>query len=315
MTGTYRYPFTSTPDGWYHVAASDEVEVGQVRSLHFFGRDLVLFRTERGEAVVLDAHCPHLGAHLGHGGQVVGESIRCPFHAWRFASDGRCVEVPYLQRGRLPEVGLTRWPVHECVGLILVWHSDDGTKPDWRMPEIPEYAAEDWQGYLTRAWTIRMHVQELCENVPDRAHFEVIHGLPEPPGADAEVDGPLYRQLTTLPNADGSQWVVARQECWGLGLVWLRTDVEPRVTFLTATTPIDEETCLLKQFVLVRDPEGKSELGEATRASVEMVFAQTEFDVPIWENKVYREKPPLVEEDGPLPLLRRWARQFYPEYR
>ncbi|NRA09648.1 MAG: Rieske 2Fe-2S domain-containing protein, partial [Myxococcales bacterium] len=91
MTGTYRYPFTSTPDGWYHVAASEEVEAGQVRSLRFFGRDLVLFRTESGEAIVLDAHCPHLGAHLGHGGQVVGESIRCPFHAWRFGSDGRCV--------------------------------------------------------------------------------------------------------------------------------------------------------------------------------------------------------------------------------
>ena len=30
MTGKYRYPFTSTPDGWYHVAASEEVEVGQV---------------------------------------------------------------------------------------------------------------------------------------------------------------------------------------------------------------------------------------------------------------------------------------------
>ena len=56
MTGTYRYPFTSTPDGWYHVAASEEVEAGQVRSLHFFGRDLVLFRTESGKAVVLTAY-------------------------------------------------------------------------------------------------------------------------------------------------------------------------------------------------------------------------------------------------------------------
>ena len=46
---------------------------------------------------------------------------------------------------------------------------------------------------------------------------------------------------------------------------------------------------------------------------IEGVFAQTEADVPIWENKVYRERPPLVEDDGPLPLLRRWARQFYPD--
>ena len=37
--------------------------------------------------------------------------------------------------------------------------------------------------------------------------------------------------------------------------------------------------------------------------------------MPIWENKVYRERPALVEDDGPLPELRRWARQFYPELR
>ena len=33
------------------------------------------------------------------GGCVVGDSIQCPFHAWRFAGDGSCVEIPYLRPG------------------------------------------------------------------------------------------------------------------------------------------------------------------------------------------------------------------------
>ena len=34
---------------------------------------LLLFRTEDGCASVLDAHCRHLGAHLGYGGEVEGQ--------------------------------------------------------------------------------------------------------------------------------------------------------------------------------------------------------------------------------------------------
>ena len=89
-----RYPFPPFPNGWFQVAYTDEVAPGGVRSLHAFGKKLVLYRTESGEARVFDAHCPHLGADLGVGGKVEGDTIRCPFHGWRYGEDGRCVEVP-----------------------------------------------------------------------------------------------------------------------------------------------------------------------------------------------------------------------------
>jgi hypothetical protein len=34
-------------------------------------------------------------------------------------------------------------------------------------------------------------------------------------------------------------------------------------------------------------------------------------DVPIWENKLYRETPRLNDADGPIMQYRKWARQFY----
>jgi 3-ketosteroid 9alpha-monooxygenase subunit A len=34
-------------------------------------------------------------------------------------------------------------------------------------------------------------------------------------------------------------------------------------------------------------------------------------DVPIWRDKVFREKPVLVKGDGPLTEFRRWYSQFY----
>jgi nitrite reductase/ring-hydroxylating ferredoxin subunit len=282
-----------------------------VRPLRYFGQELVLFRTEAGEAVVLDAHCPHLGAHLGYGGCVRADSIVCPFHNWRFDAHGRLVEIPYARRDRRPDVALRRWPVHETCGVILVWHALAEAGPTWRMADAAEYGAPGWSGYHTKSWRIRMHVQELAENVPDAPHFRYVHQTPTLPTAIPSTDGPIYRQETRMSSADGNVDLTFRQEAFGLGLIWLRTSSEPRMAFLNATTPIDDEHCELTLSVLIRDPEPAGQLSPVARAHVEALFAQVDQDVPIFEHKVYRAKPPLVEGDGPIPVLRRWAQQFY----
>ena len=91
-------PGLPIPSGWFAVATSDELAPGGVLARHYFGRELVVFRTEGGAPGVLDAYCPHLGAHLAVGGRVEGESLRCPFHAWEFATDGACRAIPYAKR-------------------------------------------------------------------------------------------------------------------------------------------------------------------------------------------------------------------------
>src|SRR5277367_7101993 len=90
--------FPPIPNGWFAVATSDELRRGEVRPLRAFGRDLVMFRTASGQPAVLDAHCAHLGAHLGKGGRVVNETIECPFHRWRYDAGGQCNEIPYARR-------------------------------------------------------------------------------------------------------------------------------------------------------------------------------------------------------------------------
>jgi 3-ketosteroid 9alpha-monooxygenase subunit A len=59
---------------------------------------------ESGRVVMLGAYCPHMGTHLGRSPTsatvisdsfLEGDSIRCPFHAWRFGPDGKCNHIPY----------------------------------------------------------------------------------------------------------------------------------------------------------------------------------------------------------------------------
>ncbi|HPG24797.1 MAG TPA: Rieske 2Fe-2S domain-containing protein [Myxococcota bacterium] len=187
LASAYRYPFPPYPTGWYVVAASSELPSRGVLPLRYFGRDLVLFRAESGRAVLVDAHCPHMGAHLGHGGFVEGEGIRCPFHQWRFGCDGRVEDVPYQTRGALPVESLACWPVEEQSGVVLAHWSDGGRSPSWRMPAITEFGRPGWVGWQTFRWQIHMHTQELAENVPDMPHFRYVHRVPAPPEAEVRL--------------------------------------------------------------------------------------------------------------------------------
>src|SRR5262249_38696229 len=117
LTMRQRFPFSPNPTGWYAVAYSDELPPAGIVELKYFGVPLVLFRTESGRAVVMDAHCPHLGAHLGLG-KVEREGIRCAFHHWCFDSAGKCTDVPYAKK--LPRANVRAWPVREQSGFIFV---------------------------------------------------------------------------------------------------------------------------------------------------------------------------------------------------
>src|SRR4029079_4159021 len=85
-------PFVGHPTGWFVVAWSHEIQSGEIQPRRYFGSDLVVWRSVSGDAVVMDAHCAHMGCHLAHGargrpherGLVIGDSVQCPFHGWRW---------------------------------------------------------------------------------------------------------------------------------------------------------------------------------------------------------------------------------------
>src|SRR5262245_54189057 len=136
-----KYPFPAYPNGWFQVAYSDEISPGTVQPLSYFGRQLVIFRGADNNVSVLDAFCPHLGAHLGYGGRVEGNSIVCPFHAWKFDGCGGCTDVPYAKKIP-PKARVGAWPVIERNGLVLVWHHAGGAAPQWDIPVLQEVGSD-----------------------------------------------------------------------------------------------------------------------------------------------------------------------------
>ena len=81
-------------------------------AVRFWGRDLALYRGESGRPVMLDAYCKHMGTHLTasdsamivvNGHQIEGDSIRCPYHGWRYNAAGDVDDIPYFE-GPCPKV-------------------------------------------------------------------------------------------------------------------------------------------------------------------------------------------------------------------
>jgi 3-ketosteroid 9alpha-monooxygenase subunit A len=334
MTSRPVHPLTPFPRGWYLASYSDELRTGDVKPLQLFGRDLVLFRDAAGAARLADAYCPHLGAHLGRGGKVVGACIRCPFHGWEFSGATGACERTASGDPAPPKARLERWPLVERHGMVLVWFHEQREPATWDVGDLPDLEGPGWSPWHHREWRLRTTIQDISENDADVAHSPVMHGFTEQmPALAMDADGarcswqmsaliklaafgvprvPGLSALLRIPERAPSEISVLR---WGLSLGWIRTDLELpfgqtfRSQTLATTTPIDAEHVRLTLRHRVRHVPL---IGGVVLANYSRLFnAIVAQDIEIWEHKIYRMRPVASRSDWAVLRFRKWARQFY----
>ena len=293
-----RYPFP-VPNGWFVVAEAAGLLSGEVRPLYYFGRDLVLFRDEDGAAHVLDAHCQHLGANLAVGGKVEGACIRCPFHGWKFEGEsGRCAEIPYGDVKRIPTQAHTRsYPTLERNQMVWAWYHAEGKPPFYDVPDVPEFSGDDWSPIIVKTFTIRVSAQDMAENNVDFAHFRYVHGSDAIPEDEFITEG-TYKKTVGM---DGN----FIREGFGLGLGVLR--ITGFTTFLSSTTPIDEDSVVVRWVFTAPIANGAG----AAEMAAENFAAGVSQDIPIWENKLYKDPPVITKTEKLILEHRKWSKQFY----
>ena len=317
------------PAGWYAVAFSDDLQPGSLESMTFCGREIVVFRTTSGRAVAMAAHCPHLGAHLGVGGQVEGETVRCPFHGFCFDETGACVSTGY---GTAPPKSLAAemFELREVDGIMLVWHHPWDSAPTFEVTPSASLPARR----IHTMHVIRDHPQETTENSVDLGHFAHIHGygsveIIEP----LSIDGPSlhigYRATRQMPWSRRPIEFEFRPQVDGLGVSRVQVSVpsmDLRADLHVLPTPTDGEHVELRLALGLHPIARKRALhplaGLVPRSLLERLVARSTLkafagdasdDFPVWENKAYIERPRLAVGDGPIGRYRTWARQFYPD--
>lgn len=313
------------PIGWYCVAFSDELAVGEVKNVHYFARDMVMFRTESGDVGLSDPICPHLGAHLGHGGEVVGESIRCPFHHWQYNTQGVITDIPYAKRIP-PKVDgkpcLKTYPVCERNNVIWAWYHPDDVAPDYEVLEIPECSDPAWSSEQRFSWRFDSHPQEIAENGVDVAHFRFVHQMDAVPLGETKYEGHIRRSLVkgprTVINEAGEKEVLeysVEVVQNGAGQKWTRMSGLVSYLLQVLVTPIDRDQVDVRfAYIHERFPEGSFK-AKAMQEAIANTNGQRglEGDIPIWHNKHHLRSPILCDGDGPIMQFRKYFSQFYPD--
>lgn len=326
--------------GWHIVLLSQELAKGDVKALHYFDRDLVIYRGNSGLATVLDAHCPHLGASLASdGGRVLDDNIACPFHGWTFDPRGHCVDIPYASK--IPERAISAlgaWPTQEKNGFIAIWYDPEANTPEDYLPDIVEWGPDGWGDWRFQRSRIRAQPCDVIENVVDVAHFPHVHGgrvqsfenrfasrtvtqisrvnrdpsakMVTPPGLDFDLEA--ARNDNAGMEADA--WGDATYH--GPSIMYYYTEsVSPDISYkswwVNYHTPINDEEVDLCSAVIVSSMNEDPLPEEFVEAYPIMAHAAFGQDVEIWKDKVYRTDPILCDGDGPINKLRRWYEQYY----
>lgn len=328
--------------GWHIVLFSQELNIGEVKPLHYFNHDFVIYRGESGKVAILDAHCPHLGANLcSDGGRLIGDNIACPFHGWTFDHSGRCVDIPYAKK--IPEKALTAlrgWPVLEKNGFIALWYDPEQNPPEDYLPDIPQWGegTDAWGDWNFSRSRIRAKAFDVIENIVDIAHFPHVHGGNVQSFENHFTDRTVTQLsnirldpnalMVTPPNLPFNLEDIRKEnvgeesDAWGdatyhgPSIMYYYTESRsPSVSFkswwVNYHIPVNQDELDLCSAVIVSsltDDPLPEEFLQLYPMTAHAAFGQ---DVEIWKDKIYRSDPILCDGDGAITKLRRWYEKFY----
>jgi len=155
----------SHPDHWYPLAWSRELKRGKTYAAHFAGLPIVLVRPKDGPIFALENRCAHRQIPLSEG--VVDKcTVRCGYHGWTYDASGKCIDVPYLGKDKLPN-GVRSYPCREQDGMILIWPGDPSL-----IKTLGPFGQSGNKAFKTRRFgtLVRCHYTFMHENLMDMNH-------------------------------------------------------------------------------------------------------------------------------------------------
>jgi vanillate O-demethylase monooxygenase subunit len=244
---------------WHPVAAAAAVAPGDALPVVLLGEELVLWRAPDGRLGVTTDTCVHRGVQLSRGTVSDDGCITCPYHGWRYDTEGRCTSIPQLPQGPIPpSARVEAYAVDEHAGLVWV-RLGESAEP---RPELPEAGDAAYALHVGVPFDWSCQSTRQLENFLDVAHFSHIHldvfGNPdamEVPAQPVEVvDGHLLTEVVypavdpTAPLRGEAATVVPMAFVYDVHLpfaVRLRSGVvdDPMGTLFMVNQPVTAHTC------------------------------------------------------------------------
>ncbi len=181
---------------WYFALPARDLKPGKLVRKILLDQPMVIGRGADGQVFALRDVCPHRAVPLSSGRlykpgdkadgvPTPDTQVECPYHGWRFRTDGRCAAIPVMTEGQnvdLDKIRVRRYPAREQQGLIWVFitdtpanapvleHQDD---PAFGPPELP--GVGDRAPGLVFSMTFQCHVDQAVIGLMDPAHGPYVH--------------------------------------------------------------------------------------------------------------------------------------------
>jgi phenylpropionate dioxygenase-like ring-hydroxylating dioxygenase large terminal subunit len=137
------------------------------------GEPVLIGRTRAGELFAIRDVCPHRAAPLS-AGRIQGDEVECPYHGWRFGTDGACRAIPSLvdaQAMDVSKIRVRRYPVAESQGLVFIWIGS--MEPDQPPPTFPGVVGGPPK--LVDRMIFEAHIDHAVVGLMDPAHGPYVH--------------------------------------------------------------------------------------------------------------------------------------------
>lgn len=162
-------------NNWYIACLSSELKENCLIRRVIYDTPIVLFRSNGVISALVDK-CLHRHVPLSEGFIENGE-VRCPYHGWKFNSQGELTEIPSegdtFLANKIKRC-VKKFFIEEKDECIWIWMGEDkpsSPKPTWDFPEINN---KKWAHYFM-VTDFENEVTNLVENFMDVPHTVYVH--------------------------------------------------------------------------------------------------------------------------------------------
>jgi nitrite reductase/ring-hydroxylating ferredoxin subunit len=308
--------------GWFQIGWTAELSTRSARPLRFFGRDLVAWMGPGGQPVVADAHCPHMGAHLGYGSAVDNGCVRCPLHGWTWGPDGSNRAIP--STGETSGRQLRVVPTAEYRGALFMWHDPLNGPP--QVDLVEELSAQapttETESHLAGGFPaaarvhpgLTIHPQVAIEDRVDVDHFAGPHSTGLPDLLSLELRDHSFTAVVAHSGGKAEPGAYITSRVVGVGLSLLSIEFGDQTTdILLGVTPVDDGHSDVMHTVWCRSDSSAPDVAESALAAVvPLMRKELEHDLVVWEHLEYSADVPSehFRSARPLAAVRDWASRF-----
>lgn len=197
---------------WMPICPAAELTAEKPKKrVRILGENLVLFRDGKGEIGLIGEQCAHRRASL-YFGFLEEDGLRCPYHGWKYAASGRCIEQPFEPAGSVlkDEACVASYPVEALAGILFAY-----------LGPLPAPLLPRWETLVSKTGTRAITVLPIhhCnwlqaqENSVDPAHTYYLHAhmLMQQRKGDAQLKSSVAYFHRPIENID---FELTREPAW-----------------------------------------------------------------------------------------------------